>query len=159
MKANTLSIYPPPSCWVLDEPKVGDRFIIPTGTVRDEGTSYHYLAPEEELLLKRAKAEDSLSEKAGRMDAVFLDMMEKLACGMISFVNGFNPQKITIGHEGFWIPDHYLKVLEAKVNERHIARKYRNVQVTKSHFEADAALRGCASSLLTAIFEGQLFYQ
>ncbi|MEE0419474.1 MAG: ROK family transcriptional regulator [Lachnospiraceae bacterium] len=113
----------------------------------------------EELLLKRAKAEDSLSEKAGRMDAVFLDMMEKLACGMISLVNGFNPQKIIIGHEGFWIPDHYLKVLEEKVNERHIARKYRNVQVTKSHFEADAALRGCASSLLTAIFEGQLFYQ
>ena len=36
-------------CGVLDEPKVGDRFIIPTGTVRDEGTSYHYLAPEEEL--------------------------------------------------------------------------------------------------------------
>ena len=51
----------------------------------------------EELLLKRAKAEDSLSEKAGRMDAVFLDMMEKLACGMISLVNGFNPQKLLSG--------------------------------------------------------------
>ena len=36
-------------CGVLDERKVGDRFIIPTGTVREEGTSYHYLAPEEEL--------------------------------------------------------------------------------------------------------------
>ncbi len=46
---------------------------------------------------KRAKAEDSLSEKAGRMDAVFLDMMEKLACGMISLVNGFNPQKLLSG--------------------------------------------------------------
>lgn len=37
------------SCGVLDDEKVKDRIIIPTSAVRDEGTSYHYIAPSEEI--------------------------------------------------------------------------------------------------------------
>lgn len=37
------------SCGVLDDNKVKDRIIIPISAVRDEGTSYHYIAPSPEI--------------------------------------------------------------------------------------------------------------
>ena len=37
------------SCGVLDDDKVKDRIIVPVSAVRDEGTSYHYIAPSEEI--------------------------------------------------------------------------------------------------------------
>ena len=37
------------SCGVLDSDKVKDSIIIPVSAVRDEGTSYHYLAPSPEI--------------------------------------------------------------------------------------------------------------
>lgn len=37
------------SCGVLDDDKVKDRIIIPVSAVRDEGTSYHYIAPSSEI--------------------------------------------------------------------------------------------------------------
>lgn len=37
------------SCGVLDDEKVKGRIIIPTFAVRDEGTSYHYIASSEEI--------------------------------------------------------------------------------------------------------------
>ena len=37
------------SCGVLDDNKVKDNIIIPVSAVRDEGTSYHYIAPSLEI--------------------------------------------------------------------------------------------------------------
>ncbi len=37
------------SCGVLADEKVKDKIIIPTSAVRDEGTSYHYIAPSTEI--------------------------------------------------------------------------------------------------------------
>lgn len=37
------------SCGVLDDDKVKDKIIVPVSAVRDEGTSYHYAAPSEEI--------------------------------------------------------------------------------------------------------------
>ena len=37
------------SCGVLDDDKVKDNIIIPVSAVRDEGTSYHYIAPSSEI--------------------------------------------------------------------------------------------------------------
>lgn len=36
-------------CGVLDDDKVKDKIIIPVSAVRDEGTSYHYIAPSPEI--------------------------------------------------------------------------------------------------------------
>ncbi|WP_238726231.1 nucleoside phosphorylase [Diplocloster modestus] len=38
------------SCGVLNDAVVRNRIIVPNGTVRDEGTSYHYTDPEDELV-------------------------------------------------------------------------------------------------------------
>lgn len=37
------------SCGVLDDDKVKENIIIPVSAVRDEGTSYHYIAPSVEI--------------------------------------------------------------------------------------------------------------
>lgn len=37
------------SCGVLDDDKVKDNIIIPVSAIRDEGTSYHYIAPSPEI--------------------------------------------------------------------------------------------------------------
>ena len=37
------------SCGVLDDDNVKDKLIIPISAVRDEGTSYHYIAPSPEI--------------------------------------------------------------------------------------------------------------
>ena len=37
------------SCGVLNDEKVKNKIIIPTSAVRDEGTSYHYIAPSAEI--------------------------------------------------------------------------------------------------------------
>jgi len=37
------------SCGVLDDEQVHGRFIVPVSAVRDEGTSYHYVAPAPEI--------------------------------------------------------------------------------------------------------------
>lgn len=36
-------------CGIMDQKAVGDQIIIPSSAVRDEGTSYHYLAASEEI--------------------------------------------------------------------------------------------------------------
>lgn len=38
------------SCGVLNEDAVQKRLIVPTAAVRDEGTSYHYMAPSDEII-------------------------------------------------------------------------------------------------------------
>lgn len=85
------------------------------------------------------------------------EMTEKLSCALVGFVNSLNPQKIIIGHEGYWIPDPYLCKIEKLVNERHIERKYRQIQVVKSGFKDEATVYGCTGALLTAVFEGSFF--
>lgn len=41
-------------CGVLDQSRVGNKIIIPSSAVRDEGTSYHYAAADEEISADRA---------------------------------------------------------------------------------------------------------
>lgn len=84
-------------------------------------------------------------------------MAEKLSCALTGFVNSLNPQKIIIGHEGYWIPDKYLQQVERMVNEWHIERRYRQIQVVKSGFKDEATVYGCTGALLSAVFDGRLF--
>ena len=51
----------------------------------------------------------------------------------------------------------YLCKIEKLVNERHIERKYRQIQVVKSGFKDEATVYGCTGALLTAVFEGSFF--
>ena len=98
----------------------------------------------------------NLSEYAKEADQVLEDMMEKLACGIVNLTNLFNPQKVIIGHEGYWIPDRYIWDLENYINEKKLLADYHQIRVEKSYFGEDAHIIGCACSLLTEIFAGRI---
>ena len=83
-------------------------------------------------------------------------MMEKLACGIVNLTNLFNPQKVIIGHEGYWISDRYICHLEDYINEKKLLADYHQIRVEKSYFGEDAHIIGCACSLLTEIFAGRI---
>ena len=97
-----------------------------------------------------------MSEYAKETDRVLEDMMEKLACGIVNLTNLFNPQKVIIGHEGYWIPDRYICHLEDYINEKKLLADYHQIRVEKSYFGEDAHIIGCACSLLTEIFAGRI---
>lgn len=90
-------------------------------------------------------------------EKVLGDMVEKLACGIVNMTNLFNPQKVIIGHEGYWIPDQYIAQLETYINEKKLLADYHQIKVEKSYFGEDAHIIGCACSLLTEIFSGRIF--
>lgn len=104
----------------------------------------------------REFCQKDLSEYAKEADQVLEDMMKKLACGIVNLTNLFNPQKVIIGHEGYWIPDRYICHLENYINEKKLLADYHQIQVEKSYFGEDAHIIGCACSLLTEIFAGRI---
>ena len=122
-----------------------------------EKKSFRVFCEEMDHALERQRTGAVFTERETKMDQVFRDMAEYLACGITNFVNGLNPRKVIVGYDGYWIPDIYLKLAERLANERLLTRRYRKIQVVKSCFGSEAAIYGSAASLLTAIFEGELF--
>lgn len=90
-----------------------------------------------------------------RVHEVLADMTEKLACGITNAVNLYNPQKVIIGHEGYWLPWQYLNALQKQINEQKLLGGYHDVKVEKSRFRENTHMIGCACSLLAAIFDGE----
>lgn len=88
------------------------------------------------------------------VDDVFLDMMDKLSSGIVDVVNMFNPQKVIIGHEGNWIPDRFIEVLDREINTKKLSGKYRTVKVEKPFFKDESHIRGCTCSVLSRLFDG-----
>lgn len=91
------------------------------------------------------------------VDEIFIEMMDKLSSGIVDVVNMFNPQKVIIGHEGYWIPDRFIKVLDEKINTKKLSGSYRTVLVEKSYFEDTSHVRGCTCSVLSRLFDGEAF--
>ena len=116
-----------------------------------------YLREYKKVLYYNLLTSGKLYEHLAEIDTSARDMAEYLACGITNFVNGLNPRKVIVGYDGYWIPDIYLKLAERLANERLLTRRYRKIQVVKSCFGSEAAIYGSAASLLTAIFEGELF--
>ncbi|NCC44453.1 MAG: ROK family transcriptional regulator [Clostridia bacterium] len=92
----------------------------------------------------------------GKINAIFEDMIEKLACGMTSTVNMLNLDAVIIGHEGYFIPDIYIDKLEREINRHKLSGEYRHVAVLKSYFKDQAHIIGCACPVLDKAFGGKL---
>ena len=126
-----------------------------TEATGDVKTFAAFCSEMEDALVKKEKGME-WTEREKKMDVIFSDMTEKLACGLISFCNSFNPQRVIIGHEGWWIPDYYLLQAEEILNCRQIFRKYRKIPIVKAFFGTESTRIGCTGALLTAIFNGEL---
>lgn len=93
-------------------------------------------------------------EKDERVNQVFEDLVDKLACGITNAVNLYNPQKVLIGHEGYWLPKRYLNELQRQINRRKLLGDYHEVRVERPAFGENSHIVGCACSLLEKIFGG-----
>jgi len=94
------------------------------------------------------------------IEAVFDDMIQKLACALTGTVNLLNPEAVIIGHEGYFIPERYLRRLEELVNRQKLSGDYRHVKILQSSFRDEAHILGCACTVLNRIFDGKdSFYQ
>ena len=98
------------------------------------------------------KKKDPLDQQ---IDMVFREMMEKLACAITSMVNMLNLEAVMIGHEGYHIPDYYVKLLEEQINRHKLSGAYRHVVVCKPYFKTEAHILGCACIVLSKVFEGK----
>jgi len=73
----------------LDDANTGDKVLVPTSALRDEGTSYHYLPPSREVHLNpevQVKIEQTLTDegvlylpvKTWTTDAIFRETVDKV---------------------------------------------------------------------------------
>ncbi len=106
---------------------------------------------------KDAKYPPLRRNEGAAVEAAFQEFTERLAVGMTNVVNTLNPQKLIIGHQGYWIPDHYISKLEDLVNEHKMTSQAQKVRVEKSQFEDMTQRRGSACALLARIFDGEMF--
>lgn len=84
-------------------------------------------------------------------------VMEKLASALIDMVNLMDTNAIIIGHEGNFISQQYLSLLEDEINLHMFAAGYKKINVLPSFFGAEAPLFGSVCCVLDALFSGHLF--
>lgn len=85
---------------------------------------------------------------------IFTDITEKLATALVGTVNLLDPQFLFIGHEGIWLPDSYLTLLEDILNRRILAAGHKYIPVAKAAFGTQSPLLGSVCTILYELFSG-----
>ncbi len=91
-----------------------------------------------------------------KVDEIFTDMVLKTSYGITNMVNAAGNQNFIIGHEGYYIPDRYIKLCEKEVNNRIMYRDYRQVKLIKSEKQSEVLSSNCAVAVLDRIFSGAI---
>lgn len=92
-------------------------------------------------------------------DAIFREVSEKLAIGMINLANLLGPEAFILGHEAFYFPDRYLSLMEQTVNRVNFLGRENPILVLKSRFSNQAAVYGSICCVLREIFSGRLLFE
>lgn len=92
------------------------------------------------------------------VDEILADMMEKISFGLVSAVNMLSPQAIILGHEGVFLPDKYLSMLQSQINERKISRNYAYTDVIRPYFGSTSHLVGSACLIMNEMFRGKILF-
>ena len=86
--------------------------------------------------------------------AIFMDMTEKLVAALVGTVNLLDPQFIFIGHEGIWLPDTYIQLLEDTLNSRILSAGHKHIPVARSAFGTQSPLLGSVCAIYHELFTG-----
>ena len=65
-----------------------------------EKRSFRVFCEEMDHALERQRTGAAFTDREAKMDQVFRDMAEYLACGITNFVNVLNPRKVIVGYDG-----------------------------------------------------------
>ncbi len=88
-------------------------------------------------------------------DLVFRDIAEKLSIALVNAVNLLDPECIVIGHEGIYLPEKYLKLMQDRIERDILSAGYKKVPVLHSAFSMYAPLYGSAAIILNRLFTGE----
>lgn len=88
-----------------------------------------------------------------QVDRILTEMMEYLSYALVDQVNMLNPQMIYLGHEGSFLPDRYLRLLERRIGQDRLAQNAERTSVKRSTFGVLAPLYGGACLVLNELFE------
>lgn len=86
---------------------------------------------------------------------IFEDVAEKLSVALVNAVNLLDPECIVIGHEGIYLPEKYLKIMETQIEKRILSSGYKKVPVLHSAFSMHAPLYGSAAIITNRLFTGE----
>lgn len=90
------------------------------------------------------------------VDTIMRDVVEKLACGVISVLNILNSETIILGHDCVYWPEKYISLLEWEINQRKFGLKDRHVPVKKAYYMKKAHVLGAACNVIQQVFAGEL---
>lgn len=98
-------------------------------------------------------AEDGTNAKITKK---YEKMIAALGYAITSTVNLYNVKTVIIGHDGYWIPNKYINMLEEHINSNKLMKEYYHVFVKKSSYKDETQIIGCACGLLKKIFDGEI---
>ncbi|MGN0363936.1 MAG: hypothetical protein ACI4ET_14010, partial [Bilifractor sp.] len=74
-------------------------------------------------------------------------------------VNILNLDRIILGYDAVYLPDHYVALIEQTVNQHRFENFKQKLIIVKAAKGVDAQLYGAACVALNAIFRGKLLIQ
>ena len=93
-----------------------------------------------------------------RLDVSSPEQIDLIATAMGGICNLLNPQAIIIGDEQARWDQSYLTALDAAINSRLVAKRYRHVDVLPSYRSKDLEASGGAINVVSKIFDGKLLF-
>lgn len=87
-----------------------------------------------------------------------LEQIDLIATAMGGICNLLNPQAIIIGDEQARWDQSYLAALDAAINSRLVAKRYRHIDVLPSYRSKDLEASGGAMNVVSKIFDGKLLF-
>lgn len=86
-------------------------------------------------------------------------LTDKLAVALASFCNLMDPEAVVLGHDGAFLSNSQLALLEKRINDQILSASFTHVRVLRSSFGAMAPSYGAAVVALKRVFDGKLWYE
>lgn len=90
------------------------------------------------------------------VNAIMEEMVENLACALVSLLNILNCEIVLLCLDSIYWPDRYVRKLEDMINERKFSNRGKRTRVRKAGFMDKAQVLGAACNAVSKCFEGNL---
>lgn len=90
------------------------------------------------------------------IDAIMMDVVQKLTNGTVSTLNILNSQIVLLCMDcGYW-PEKYIKAMEEEINRRKFGNRDTVIPVKKTRFLYQTLVLGAACNAINQVFQGEL---
>ncbi|MCC8137794.1 MAG: ROK family protein [Clostridiales bacterium] len=90
------------------------------------------------------------------VDAVMMDVVEKLGTGILNALNMMNSQIVLLCQDCCYWPDKYVTLLEQRINEKKFGNYDKTVPVKKAYFMHHTQTMGAVCNIVNMAFHGEI---